>query len=356
MKTVDRVSLKASTQNEPSFSITNGVGADFSHWLQSPWGGDKALKEATQVSRRAMRFLYSALSDNDNETPANEEYVDCVLGSPNLLMNFLEIIIKEWKLKSSGVISYLQAIADLSDYRKAKGCSDNVLRSFSVTEVYIRKCKTAMYRRRNFEYTRDLNLETLMARNSWCSLEDLNLIIPFHTDRFMEVVRTCRDNSDTVTRDDLVFATRFVSSFIFLRVKPTRPMSVQQLTIELIEQAKTNGGFVDATQFKTCKEYIFDSLRFTESSLVIVDQYIKHIRPLCNPSPDCDYVLVNSKGRQFTTLGSAMALMSFLAIGKHINPTRYRQILETASSDNLTLEQQAVLTSDQRHSSLVARR
>ena len=171
------VKLKASTHKEQSFSISKGVGADFVDWMQSPWGGGKSIKEATQVGRRSMKYLFSALGEGENETEASEEYVDCVIASPNLLINFLKLIIEEWRLKAAAVLAYLQGISDLCDYRKSKGCSDSVLRSFAVTEVYIRKCKSTMNRRKNIEYNRDLSLETLIARNSWATLEEMETVI-----------------------------------------------------------------------------------------------------------------------------------------------------------------------------------
>ena len=50
-----------------------------------------------------------------------------------------------------------------------------------------------------------------------------------------------------------------------------------------------------------------------------------------------------------------MTMIVHQAIGKHINPTRYRQIIETESSDKLTLEEQQYITKDQKHSSEVAK-
>ena len=124
----------------------------------------------------------------------------------------------------------------------------------------------------------------------------------------------------------------------------------------MIEKAHVNGGFVDATQFKTANEYIYDSLKFTKGSLTIIDQYIKYVRPLCNPTKDCPYVLLSSRGNQFQSIGSGFSLLVYQAIGKHIHPTRYRQIIETASEENLTPEQQKVVNRYQCHSSIVAQR
>ena len=43
-----------------------------------------------------------------------------------------------------------------------------------------------------------------------------------------------------------------------------------------------------------------------------------------------------------------MTMLVYQAIKKHINPTRYRQIVETESSDKLTLEEQEIISEDQK--------
>ena len=50
-----------------------------------------------------------------------------------------------------------------------------------------------------------------------------------------------------------------------------------------------------------------------------------------------------------------MSQLVFEAIGKYINPTRYRQIIETESVQNLSPDEQKWVTEDQKHSSNVAR-
>ena len=352
----EKVKYKASTHKQPSFSITKGVGYHFAEWLRSVWGGGKSFKQSNIVARRSMKYLSSTLGEYDNDSIATEEYIDCVIGSPNLLMHFLKLIIEEWQLKAAAVLAYLQSITDLCDFRKSRGCSDSVLRTFTVTEVYLRKCKSTMQRRKNLEYTRDLSLEQLIAKNSWATLSEMDEVIPYHTPKFMDVVRRCKDSDSTLLSTDLVFATRYICTFLFLRVKATRPMSIQFLTTDMIGEAHSNGGFIDSTQFKTSKEYIFDSLKLTDAALVVIDSYIKHVRPRCNPATDCKNLLVNIRGTMFTSLGSAMSLLVHQAIGKHINPTRYRQIIETASSDNLPKEEQETVSADQKHCSVVAKR
>ena len=45
----------------------------------------------------------------------------------------------------------------------------------------------------------------------------------------------------------------------------------------------------------------------------------------------------------------------YLAIGKYIHPTRYRQIIESESATKLDGREQAILSRDQKHTSNVAK-
>jgi hypothetical protein len=123
------------------------------------------------------------------------------------------------------------------------------------------------------------------------------------------------------------------------------------LTLSMFDAAKKNGGYVDQDKFKTSDTYVFDSLVLTESVISIVDVYVRTVRPQMKPK--CDYILVNTAGNQFTALGAAMSLLVHDAIGKFVNPTRYRQIVETESSIRLTREEGEIITRDQKHSSQV---
>ena len=85
----------------------------------------------------------------------------------------------------------------------------------------------------------------------------------------------------------------------------------------------------------------------------MLNGYISYVRPLLKPR--CDFVLVNRNGDQHGKLGEIMSKLVFDAIGKYIHPTRYRQIVETQSLNQLTSEEQRVLSEDQKHSSAVAK-
>ena len=146
-----RQKLKASTHKQPSFSITEGCGADFLQWLQTPCGGGKAAREAEQIAKRGMKFLMFSLGDITDGTLANERYIDCCIGSPTILIKFVKAIMEEWGLRSSGALSYMRAIGDLVDFRKASGVSDDVLRSLTVAEVYIRRGKANFGKKKRIE-------------------------------------------------------------------------------------------------------------------------------------------------------------------------------------------------------------
>ena len=110
-------------------------------------------------------------------------------------------------------------------------------------------------------------------------------------------------------------------------------MTYQYLTVDMVQSAKTNGGFIDQKMFKTSSKYGFDSLYLTNTSMQVLDGYITFIRPFLKP--DCDYVLVTRNGRQHSKIGQLMSKLVFDATGKYILPTRYRQIIETVSRQQL---------------------
>ena len=163
------------------------------------------------------------------------------------------------------------------------------------------------------------------SKRSWATLAELQTIIPYHSQRYKTVLQECKKKSP-VTATDLTFATRFVAVFMFVKVKGCRPITYQHFTVKMFENAKTNGGMVDQTIFKTAQKYGFNSLYFDEISLNIIDDYVQYVLPLLNSQ--CDYLLVNRNGLQFQKLTDLLSVLVFQAIGKYIHLTRYRQIIE----------------------------
>ena len=83
----------------------------------------------------------------------------------------------------------------------------------------------------------------------------------------------------------------------------------------------------------------------------MLDQYVKHIRPLMQPR--CNYVLATRNGTQYSKLCDLMSALVFQAIGNYIHPTWFRQIVETESANRLSIEEKDLITKDQKHSSRV---
>ena len=264
-----------------------------------------------------------------------------LLGISKLTTSFSESLKSEWSLGSSAQLTYLHAIGDLIDFRKANGTTPDILQHFVISEIYLTRGKKYLAKQKKLEWNRDLDLDSLIAVNSLATLEEMDQVIPFHLDRFKDVVRKCKAFPiDDVPFHDLTFATRFVATFLFIEVKGAPPMTFQYLTVSMFEASKLNEGFIDQKEFKTNVTFTFDSLLFDELSTRVVDLYINSVRPLLNPK--CDYLLLTRNGTQYKKLGGAMCKLVCSAIGKYIHPTRFRQVVETESASKSGLEDQKI--------------
>ena len=260
--------MRSSTHKIPAFSLQNGIGKDFLEWLKSSCGGGKSTKESIFIGRRAMKYLMVSLGQS-SDSLLQEEHVDCCVGSPQIFMSFLKLITDEWGLSSSGALPYIKSVTDLLDFRKASGVHDNTLRSFAVTEVYLRRARENLAKKKKIEYSRNLDLESLIAANSWATLSEMEEVIPYHTVRYENVLMKCLDPNQKLNVSELTFATRFIITFLFLRVKCSRPMTYQYLTVKMIEEASQNGEIVEQITFKTCDTYVFDMLILTDDVIEI---------------------------------------------------------------------------------------
>ena len=204
------------------------------------------------------------------------------------------------------------------------------------------------------QWTSELDIDALEAKGHWATLEELLEVVGRYLPRYESVLKSCKKKPDAVLPIDLSFATKFLAVYLFIiKVKGSRPMTYQYLKVEMVHKAKTNRGFIDQKMFKTAGKFGFDSLYLTETSMQVLNGYINHIRPLFRPT--CDFVLVTRSGGQHNKLGELMSKLVFDATGKYVHPTRYRQIVETASSRQLSSSPQSTISEDQKHSSVVAR-
>ena len=322
------------------------------NWLQSTAGGGKTKQHSEQVLSRVLKFLKAVNEDAESEE-INETTVDYCLGSVECIQIFVSLMENEWKLSHSGQLGYLNAIYDLMDYRKSTGVSSDILTNFSFSDIYLKRAKKCISKGMKVQWNKELDIETLESKGRWATLKELQQVIPFHLNHYKLILEKCKVNGLSATPSELTFAMRFMTVFLFLHVKGTRPMTYQYLTVDMFDNAKSNNGFIDQKKFKTATTYGFDSLTLEKNTIKIIDDYISYIRPLSHPK--CNFILISKKGYQLSRLSDAMGKLVFDAIGKYIHPTRYRQIIETESSETLDTTEQEWISEDQKHSSHVAK-
>ena len=345
-----RETTKHAVKLLPSFSLSSDIGEVFTKWLTGSGGGYKKDRAAQQIVKRCFKFLRFCCEDEEELT---FDVVDFSLCSPNLLFKFIDYLQDECKLGHGGHLGYIDAISEIIDFRKLHGASEAVFQKFSATELYLKRARKTVAKMMRLQWTQDLDIETLEARGHWATMEELLEVVKFHLPRYENTVKICKSSPAQVNPSDLTFATKFVAMYLFIKVKGSRPMTYQYLTLDMIATAKEKGGFIDQKTFKTAGKYGFDSLILTDANMQVLNGYISYVRPLLKPQ--CDFVLVNRNGDQHGKLGEIMSKLVFDAIGKYIHPTRYRQIVETQSLNQLTSEEQRVLSEDQKHSSAVAK-
>ena len=84
-------------------------------------------------------------------------------------------------------------------------------------------------------------------------------MIPFHDQKYKDILNDCKNYKDTVRPAEISFAAKVNATSLFIKVKGTRPMTYQYLTLDMIKQPKKNGGYIDQKVFKTASNYGFNS-------------------------------------------------------------------------------------------------
>ena len=72
-------------------------------------------------------------------------------------------------------------------------------------------------------------------------------VIPFHADKFSQILLNASCETPVVPAHDLSFCTSFVVAVLFLMVKASRPMSYQYLTVKMV---------LDVGRF-VCRRFVF---------------------------------------------------------------------------------------------------
>ena len=347
-----RKTKRSKTVEMPSFNKNCAFDRDFKSWLHSPVRGMKSWTQSMQISCRVLKYLKFCCQDCCSSWDIPLKVVDYCIGSISSISEFLDFLKDKWNVGFAGMIGYMNALSHVLDFRRIQEESQNK-QTFLASEIYIDRVKKTLSKKMRCEWNNLLSVEYLSKIDCWASLEDMQNVIPYHADRFSQILLNSSSGSSCiVTAHDLSFSTSFMAGVFFLLVKATRPMTFQYLTVEMVENIDKNG-YIDQTIFKTKEKYGFDTLIFSVQVQHIVRGYISCIRPRLNPV--CEFVLVTRNGTQLSRLSDVFGRLVFQAIGKYINPTRYRQMIETESVEKLSVDEQQILSLDQKHTSFVAK-
>ena len=351
---IKQTKTRGQSSGMPCFQKECQIGKKFTKWLISIGGGGKSKSQAEQTSTRALKYLKFICADQLSSWEVPESVLDYCIGSVSSMSEFIDYIQeKPYNVGNSGTIGYMNALSHLLDYRRSNAKNEKNIHVFIAAEVFLDRVKKCLKKKLKMQWNEVLSLEYLSGINCWATLEEMQKVIPFHEDKYNQIILMAKGEGVSTTPHDLTFATAFVICELFLVVKGTRPMTYQCLTTEMIASLPEKGGVIDSTKFKTAQKYGFDSIVLNSKVMVIVSDYVSYMRPQLNPQ--CNFLLLSRNGTQLKKLGDIFGRMVFQAIGKYIHPTRYRQIVETESSTNLTPEEQSQLSLDQKHTSRVAK-
>ena len=211
---------------------------------------------------------------------------------------------------------------------------------FILSEICIQRVKRYLSKKMKSNWREVLSVDYLNSTNCWANLEELQKVIPHHSEKYKQIILNASSPLTSVAAHILSFATSFIVAALFPMVKASRPMTYQFLTVQMLESIGENE-IINQTIFKTNEKYGFDLLIFSNDVLTLIKNHINILRPRLNPC--CDYVLICRNGKQILKLSNIFGRIVFLAIGKYINPTKYRQIIETESAEKPSVDEQAFL-------------
>ena len=157
-------------------------------------------------------------------------------------------------------------------------------------------------------------------------MEELLEVVKFHLPSYENTVKICKSSPAQVNPSDLTIATKFVAVYLFIKVKGSRPITYQYLTLDMIATAKEKGGFIDQKTFKTAGKHGFDSLILTDANMQVVNGYISYVRPLLKLQ--CDFVLVNRNGLNTVNWATSRANWCFMQLENTSIPRVIAKLLE----------------------------
>ena len=238
----------------PMFLKTCILHRTFKTWLTRPGGGSKGSEQADQISCRVLKYLKYCCEDVTSSWEIPESVVDYCLGSITLISDFIDYLKDTWNVGYAGVIGYMNSLSHLLDFRRISGVNNSNIPLFIASEIYIDRVKKCLSKKMRAEWNILLSVEYLTKIDCWASLEDLQKVLPYHGDRFTQILLNSSAEGVAVPSHDLSFCTSYIIAVLFLLVKASRPMTYQYLTVTMIRNIGADG-FIDQTTFKTQEKY-----------------------------------------------------------------------------------------------------
>ena len=185
--------------------------------------------QTDQTLCKVLKYLFCC-SDVSSVWNVPEMVVDYCLGSLNMLSDFVEYLQNKWKIGYSGIIGYMNALVHLLDFRRtfSNSASENVS-VFLASEIYFQRVKRFLSKKMTLPWSDVLSVDYLNSINCWATLADLQKVIPFHANRYKQIILNSTTPSSCIAPHDLSFATSFIVAVLFLMVKGSRPMTYKHL-------------------------------------------------------------------------------------------------------------------------------
>ena len=145
--------------------------------------------QTDQTLSKVLKYLKFCCSDVSSVWNVPETVVDYCLGSLNMLSDFVEYLQNEWKIGYSGIIGYMNALVHLLDFRKTFSNSPSEKVSvFLASEIYLQRVKHFLSKKIKLQWNEVLSVEYLNSINCSATLADLRNVIPFHANRYKQII------------------------------------------------------------------------------------------------------------------------------------------------------------------------
>ena len=96
------------------------------------------------------------------------------------------------------------------------------MHNFSVSETVFKRSWKCLRKQRHIQWSNHFDIDKLESAGCWPMMEELRSVIPFHIQRYEDILNDCKNDKDTVRPAEIAFATKFVATYLFFKVKGTR--------------------------------------------------------------------------------------------------------------------------------------